>query len=278
MKPQFQHDVVTSVQMWMDNLMTTNGQAFFNVTGLLQRIPDTTVPGVVYASPWKSWVFDSCTPGAIIPSGFMNASGQFLTRASGAVIDFVNGRVITPQNWGPYLSGVYAKKQVNVYYSSDDQLNYIMELVQGNNVNLSYTFTGLGGTIITAPLIMITNSQGHNEPWALGGMDNTKQTMRAFVICDNNYLQEGILSLIQDTAHTYIPLAPYSAAPITASGDLKSPPWSYCTGIKDFYTCASGLYIDNVYPYKLSERTNRNPTFFISAVEMDISKPRFTHG
>ena len=278
MKPQFQHDVVTSVQMWLDNKLLNDGQAYVNLTGKLTLQSDSSVQGNVYASAHKQWVFDSCAAGAIIPSGFYNASGQFLTRASGLVFDFINGKVITPQNWGPSISGAYARKEVNVYYSSDKELNYVMEQVYRENRDLSYVFTGLGGTQLAAPLIMLTNAKGHNDPWALGGQDVTKQTLRAFMITNSNYLQEGVQSLLQDMAHTYIPLAPYTSAPITSSGDLKTIPWSYCTGIQGVYGCGSGLYIENVYPYKISEAKNKNVTFFLGAVEIDIEKPRFTHG
>lgn len=263
--------------MWLDNKLLNDGQAYINVTGSLTRQNDPTVNGFTYASPYKQWVFDSCASGATIPSGFWTSSGQFLTRASGLVFDFINGKVATPNNWGPSISGAYSRKEVNVYLSSDKELNYVMEQVYNSNGNLSYPFTGLGGTQLSAPLIMLTNAKGYNEPWALGGQDATKQTLRAFMITNSNYLQEGVQSLLQDMAHTYIPLAPYTAAPITSSGDLKTIPWSYCTGIRDVYGCGQGLYIENVYPYKVPENLNKNVTSYIGAVEIDVIKPRFAH-
>ena len=278
MRPQYAHDVVTSTVMWMDNLLCNTGQAYVNVTGSLYLQPVTGGRNNTYASPYKSWVWDSCSAGATIPSGFYNSSGQFLTRASGLVINYINGQVSTPQNWGPTLSGVYARKELNVYYSSDEEISYVLEQVYGENRNVSYTLTGLQGNVLAAPLAMITYARGKNEPWALGGMDNSKNTMRVVVLSNTNYLQEGVNSLLQDSAHSYIPLAPYTTYPITASGDLKSPPWSYCTGIQGVYGCGNGLYIKNVYDYKISDKVNRNATFFLSAIELDVEKPRFTHG
>lgn len=275
MKPQYAHDVVTSVVLWMDNLLCNTGQAYVNVTGSLYQQPVTGGRNVVYASPYRGWVFDSCVGGAAVPSGFMNSSGQFLTRASGLVIDFLGGKVSCPQNWGPTLSGVYARKEMNVYFSSDEETEYVLEQVYRENRNVAYTLTGLKGNVLAAPLALITNARGENVPFALGGMEDSQNTVRAFIISDSNFLQEGVNSLIQDSAHSTIPFAPYSAAPITASGDLKSPPWSYCSGIYGTYGCLNGLYVQDVYAYKINERANRNTTFFISTVEMDLSKPRF---
>lgn len=278
MIPQYAHDVVTSAALWLDNQLVADNLAYVNITGSLYLRPRaSTGQNWVYASPYRSWVYDSCAVGALIPSGFYNASGQFLTRASGLVIDYINGQISSPANWGSSLSGTYARKEMNVYYSSDEEVAYVLEQVYGENKNLGYTLTGLRGNVLAAPLVMLTNARGQNDPWALGGTDNSLNTIRAFIITDSNYLQEGVNSILQDSAHTTIPFAPYSAAPITASGDLKTVPWSYCTGIYDLFGCANGLYIENVYAYKLNEKANKNSTFFLSAVEIDLSKPRNPH-
>lgn len=269
--------------MWLDNWVIGRGEAYRNVTGALYRGAQTGIPGYVYASPYRSWVWDSCVSGAAVPSGFYTTSGQFLTRASGIGIDYLGGRVVTAHNWGPTLTGVYARKEVNIYPSTTNESHYIMEQLYQGNQNIKYPITGLYGTQYVAPLIMVTNSRGQNEPWALGGMDNTQNFFRCFIISDNNYIQEGVNSLLQDAAHSYIPLAPYSAAPLTnvsttSTGDLKSPPWSYCTGIKDVYGCAQGLYIEGAYSFKISERPNQNLDFMLSVVDVDTSRPRMPRG
>ncbi len=279
MRPQYAHDLVTSVVLWLDNQLGNTGQAYVNITGSLYQQPLVAGQNVLYTSPYRSWVYDSCVAGAQVPSGFYTSSGQFLTRASGLVIDHINGRVSTPNNWGPTLSGTYARKEINVYYSSDEEVQYVLEQVYRENTNLSYVITGLvrpgmTNNILAAPLVMLTNARGQNDPWALGGIDDSKNTVRAFIITDSNYLQDGVNSLLQDAAHQTIPFVPYSVAPWTASGDLKSPPWSYCTGVYNVFGCAGGLYVENIYAYKISERANRNSTFFVSAVEIDLSKPR----
>jgi len=270
---------MTSAYLWLDNQICGTGQAYVNVTGSLYLNPVTGGRNNIYASPYKGWVYDSCVGGAIIPTGFYNSSGQFLTRASGIVIDFNNGQVSTPQNWGPTLSGVYARKEINLYYSSNEEISYVLEQVYGANKNVAYTFTGFrasDGSLksLAAPLIMLTNTRGENKPWALGGTDDSKNTVGAFIITNSNYLQDGVNSLLQDTAHSMIPYVPASAAPITASGDLKSAPWSYCTDISDTYTCLNGLYVQNVYMHKVSDKVNRSTTFFLAACDLDLSKPR----
>lgn len=250
------------------------------MTGALYQGAMTGIPGYVYASPYKSWVWDSCVGGAVIPSGFYNSSGQFLTAASGLGIDYLNGRVYSPTNQGSQLTGVYARKEVNIYPSTTEETNYILEKLYNSDINIKYPITGIYGNQYVAPLIMVTNSRGVNQPWALGGMDNSQSFLRCFIISNNNYLQEGVNSILQDAAHSYIPFVPYSAAPLTnvaltQTGTLKTPGWSYCSNIKDQYGCANGLYVEGTYSFKLSERSNQNVNFMLSIVDVDLSKPRF---
>ncbi len=274
MNPQYSHDLITSVVLWLDNKLCGDGGAYDNITGGLFLEPVVAGQPFVYSSPYRAWVYDSCVAGAVIPSGFFNSSGQFLTRNSGISIDFINGKVISNTNLGSQISGVYSRKQMNIYYGSDKETNYILEQVYNQNKNINYNLTGINGKVLTAPLMMLTNARGENKPWALGGMDDSKNTIRMFIISDSNYLQEGVNSILQDSAHITIPFVPYSAMPFTFSGDLKTGGWSYCSNIYNTYGCSNGIYFENIYDYKMNEKQNQNFTFFLSAIEIDTSKPR----
>lgn len=274
MIPQYAHNLMTSAYLWLDHQICGTGQAYVNVTGSLYLNPVTGGRNNVYASPYKGWIYDSCVGGATIPTGFYNSSGQFLTRASGLVIDFVNGQVSTPHNWGPTLSGVYARKEVNIYYSSNEEISYVLEQVYGANRNVSYALTGFQGKALAAPLIMLTNTRGQNKPWALGGTDDSKNTIGVFAITNSNYLQDGLNSILQDAAHSTIPYVQIGAAPITASGDLKAATWSYCADVADAIGCLNGAYVQNVYMHKVSDKANRSTTFYLSSCDIDLSKPR----
>lgn len=284
MRPQFSHDVLTSFVLWLDNTLCGTGQAYQNVTGNLYRGAQTGIPGFIYSSPYRAWVYDGCVGGAVVPSGFYaSGSNQFLTAASGLGIDYLNGRVISAIDRGPVLTGIYSRKEINVYPSTTEESNYILEQLYNGNHNLKYPLTGLYGSEYVAPLIMVTNTRSDNQPWALGGMDNTTSVIRCFTISNNNYLQEGVNSILRDQGHSYIPLAPISAAPftnvnMTSTGTLKTPGWSYCNDIKGVFGCANGLYIENSYPFKLNEKSNSNPTFQLSVIDMDVVKPRMPRG
>lgn len=275
-QPQYSHDLDTSVALWLDNRLCDKGQAYINVTGNLYPQVDPSTPGYIWAAPWKSWVFDSCVAGATVCSGVYTSSGQFLTPNSGIVIDYIHGRVISPYNWGAGLSGVYSRKQINVYFSTEEQTDFFLEQVFQEDVNVQYFATGgyVGG--FAAPCVILTNSRGNNEGFALGGLKQTNNVIRGFIISDSNYLQEGINSLLTDTAETYIPFCSYADAPIGTSGNLKGVNYNYCTGIRDKYGC-NKLYIEDAYSFKINERANSNVSYMLSIIELDVNMVRMAN-
>ena len=101
MKPQYQHEVLTSFMLWFDNHLLTKGEAYSNKTGTLHYFDDSRLPDSykAYASPYKQWVNDSSATGStnpIIPTSFMGSG-----RNDGVIFDFENGRIIeTGGNFG----------------------------------------------------------------------------------------------------------------------------------------------------------------------------------
>lgn len=87
MRPQFQHELMTSFMLWFDNHLLTKGSAFSNQTGKLYYHKDDRLPSSynAFASSYKQWVTDSSVPGAIIPTEFMG-TGRSQTAANNSAI------------------------------------------------------------------------------------------------------------------------------------------------------------------------------------------------
>jgi len=100
MREQFDNKLAQSVVEWVNNIVCNDGGGFFTPgTPLYLQEDSTRSQFKVYASPYRSWVYDSCVDGATIFSGAYNSSGQFLTRQSGLFFDYQNGRVLSSGNW-----------------------------------------------------------------------------------------------------------------------------------------------------------------------------------
>ena len=72
MKPTFAHDVLNSFFLWFDNFAMKKGDAYVTYTTKLYPTTDDRLGAgkIIYASPYKQWVYDKSITGATIPSGF----------------------------------------------------------------------------------------------------------------------------------------------------------------------------------------------------------------
>ena len=103
MKPQYQHELMTSFMLWFDHELLQKGEAYSNQTGVLYYDNDSRLPSPykAYSSPYKQWVNDSSITGEInpiIPTSFNGAS-----RGAASSDQYVTG--FTVSNIGSALDG-----------------------------------------------------------------------------------------------------------------------------------------------------------------------------
>ena len=94
MKPQYQHELMTSFFLWFDHELLDKGEAYSNKTGTLYAKSDSRLPDsyISVQSDYKQWLNDSSITGEtnpIIPTDF-EGSG----RSDDIIFDFENGRII----------------------------------------------------------------------------------------------------------------------------------------------------------------------------------------
>lgn len=275
MNLQFDNRLAHSFILWLDNKILSQGQGYVNQSTQLFFMPDSSRPYNYWSSPYKSWVYDSSATGANIPSGFYNSSGQFLTRNSGIGMDFINGRVFSSGNWGPTLSGQYAKKEYNIYYSDINTVNFYLERLYDSNGNIQYDLTGILPYNFNAPCVIVTNSYSTNRPFAFGGQKANERQFRLYTLSNNNFNQDALNTIILDSLNFSFPLVDNADLPINFNGDLKTGYYSY-NDIIDKYNLP-GVYIKNVYSFKLSEKDNRNIGYSIGIYEFDLETIRISY-
>jgi len=178
---QFTHQLSSSFMLWLDWILLNNGQAYINSGEIFQPQTDLSSSGpYIYASNHKEWNWDSSISGANLISG-VYSNNIYYTRASGLTIDFINGRVISPIPLNQ-PSGNYAYKEYNIYYSTIQQVDFYLERIFGEDKNLTYQNSGVSPYVFAAPCVIVTNSQGENYPWGMGGIKNAQNTFRLYII------------------------------------------------------------------------------------------------
>jgi hypothetical protein len=272
MNEQFDNKLAQSSVEWLNNTICRAG-GYSAYTGSLYLQEDTTRSNYkVYASPYRSWIYDECV-GVPIPSGFYNQSGQFLTRQSGLIFDFINGRVLSSGNWGGALSGSFCRKEFNVQFTSNEVATLYIDRLFNADPNVDYTKTGVLPYSYTAPIIFVTNSNANNNAFQLGGgLTSSNRTYRLYAITKDNFSQEALVSVLTDTKDTYFPIIPSEKMPLQFYGDLKTG-YNYCN-LKQQFSCSSGARVKNVYHYKIDQRTINTSAWFGSVYDLELETVR----
>jgi hypothetical protein len=271
MKEQFDTKLAQSVVEWLNYTVCNDGGGFsvFNESLYLQE-DSTRKAFKVYQSPYRSWVYDSSVNGAIVPSGFYNQSGQFLTRESGLLLDFQNGRVLSSGNWGGLLTGSFCKREFNVQFTSTEVAGLYVDRVYEANKDIDYTKTGASPYSYTAPIIFVTNATASNENFELGGAHvNSKRSYRLYCITNDAYSQEALVTVMTDKVGKMIPIINSSQTPLNFYGDIKNSGFNY-ESLKTPESCGSGAYIENVFHYKLDYKGNKTSTWMASIYDLKL--------
>ena len=272
MKPQYQHELMTSFMLWFDNHLLNKGEAYSNKTGQLYYFNDSRLPTgyKAYASSYKQWVTDSSITGSvnpIIPTGF-NGSG----RSDDIIFDFENGRIIeTGNSFGTseVITGTFAIKDFNIYLTNNTEEDLILENKFQLNSRYTQSPSGVEPYDQVTPAVFLSSEIMRNEPFAFGGEDLTRNNVKAVVLAENNYQLDGVLSIFADTARKTIAKIPFTGHPSTEYGDIKNGLYNY-SPVSSSYGNQNLYYIEDVTVSKFSERAQQQVPGEIKVGFMDF--------
>ena len=279
MKEQFQHKLTTSFFLWFDNFLLNKGEAFSNKTGEFFYYDDTRLDSTykAYGSPFKQWVTDSSVTGATVPSG-VYIGGDFSGRNNGVVIDFENGRaLVSGSDEDLTITGEFSVKDFNVYMTNDTEEDLVVENKYTVNSRLpSGPYTYIQPYDDVVPAIFISSSDASNTPFALGGMQDTKVSMKAVILAEDTYQLDGVLSIFMDSIDECITPIPMTGYPTTELGDLKDNSYNY-TNVEDGYSGVIKFYVDDVRTSKLTDRDRKSLAhdLYVGFLDFDVQQYRF---
>ncbi len=279
MKPQYQHELMTSFMLWFDHELLQKGEAYSNQTGTLYYDSDSRLPSTykAYSSPYKQWVNDSSITGStnpIIPTGFNNSG-----RADNIIFDFENGRIIETGGsfgTGETLTGTFAVKDFNIYLTNETEEDLILENKFMLNSRYTQIESGVKPYDQMVPAIFLNSEFMTNEGFAFGGEDKTTNTIKAVVLADNEYQLDGALSIFADSARKTFSKIPFSGHPSTEYGDIKGGSYNHITLFNSFDT-SNPYYIEDVTVSKFSQRAQSNVPGDIKVgfIDFEVSTTRF---
>ena len=202
-----------------------------------------------------------------------------------ALLDFENGRIIET-GLADYATsdtptGIFSVKDFNVYLTNETEEDLILESKFKSNSRYDSNFnSGVKPYDQMTPAIFINNEVVTNAPFAFGGEDETRISIKAVVMAEDTYGLDGVLSIFADSARESITVIPFTGHPGTEYGDVDSlmkSGYSYTDLTKTFDGAETKFYIDDVTVSKLSDRAKKQSIgdLKIGFIDFDVHQHRF---
>ena len=275
---QFQHKFTTSLMLWFDNFLLSKGEAFSNKTGSFYYYEDPHLHSTykAYGSPYKQWVTDSSISSATVPTGVF-VGGVISGRSAGVKLDFENGRaLLNHSSTSLNVTGSFAVKDFNVYYTNDTEDDLIVEEKYTVNSRLPGASQGaIDPYDQVVPAIFLSNETMSNKGFALGVMEETTVPANAVGLAADSYQLDGVLSIFADSHNETFNQIPMSGHPMNEYADLKDGTYSY-TDLAATHSANRPFYIENVTTSKLADKARKSLAndLFVGFVDFDIQVHR----
>ena len=282
MKPTYQHKLLTSFYLWFDHFLLSKGDAYQNFQGTdFYNYADEQITNkTVFGSPYKQWVYDKSITSAKAVPAISGEGGALSAGESGMIIDYENGRVLfdSAVSTSANISGGYAVKNFNTYVSNQNEESLIIEGKYKVNARYTRELTYISPYDEVVPAAFLSTTTSNNQPFAIGGEDNTISQISAVAFAENPYQLDGILSIFADASKEVFRGIPYTGAPLDEFGDIKS---SYSSGY-DYKNVANNFntdtfLIENTTVSKISDRMDKfiPVPLYVGFIDFEINKYRF---
>lgn len=286
MKPQFQHQIITSFVLWLDHIILSRGEAYQNIESTFYHQYDERLDPdfMAFASPHKQWVTDSSIEGAEIIKG-ININDQFFEKNKhGIRYDFNNGRVVVPRTIAretDNVEGFYSVKDFNIYITDQTEEELLIETKFDKNSRFDQEVNGgVKPYDQVVPAIFCSYEQGYNTPFAFGGEDMTHSNIRCVVFAENSFQLDGVFSILKDLNHVVVSNVGFDEHPINELGDLKYGHYNYLDLSDRYYNVLNSqsvFHIDKITVSKLNDKVAKkaHPGLYIGFVDVGIISHRF---
>jgi hypothetical protein len=286
MKPQFQHQIITSFALWLDHVILSRGEAYQNIESTFYHQNDERLDPnfIAFASPHKQWVTDSSIPGANIIDSITIDGVKVDKNRYGIRYDYINGRVLLPDavaTSSSSIEGTYAVKDFNIYITDQTEEELLIETKFDVNSRFDQEVSGgVQPYNQVVPAIFLSYEDGYNSGFAFGGEDITHSNIRCVVFAESSYQLDGVFSILKDFNNVVVANVGFNEHPLNEFGDLKYGIYDYVDLSRRYHNVnnsQSVFHLDRINVSKLNDKTARkmHPGLYIGFVDFNINTYRF---
>jgi len=286
MKPQFQHQVITSFVLFLENVVMYKGAAFQNKDDAnFYYMPDDRLDPnyLAFSSAHKQWVTDDHIKrehGANIIEG-VTIDGFYVRRGAQSVqYDFDNGRILVPKRLATTDSkifGSYAVKDFNMYITDQTEEELLLESQFNNNSRFDQLEKGIAPYDQVVPAIFASYEGSKNVPFAFGGQDTTISSIRCVVFAEDSYQLDGLFSIINDLKYSNFANVGFNEHPLNEFGNLKNGNYDYQDLSERYFNYSNFAYLNDIRVSKLNDRVAKkaHPGLYMGFIDAEIYAHRF---
>ncbi len=218
MKAQIENKVMSSLLLYVDNVIAQKGEAFSSQNTKFFKSPSKYKAFDCFSAPYKQLISDSSISGASVMSaitvGGSTYTGAYHINYREGNIYFPSGAVSNTAN----VSGAYSIKDFNSYLTSALEEELLFESKISTRSKFNQTLTGLNNNIETYPAVFVKNNGYTYLPFALGGEENMVFNARIIIMADSQFNADAVTSILMESVREYIPLVGNSELPFNALG------------------------------------------------------------
>ena len=286
MKPQFQHQVITSFVLFLENTIMYKGAAFQNKDDAnFYYTPDDRLDPnyLAFSSAHKQWVTDDHIKRehkANVIEG-ITVDGFYIRRgAQGIQYDFDNGRVLIPKtiaSTSSIVQGSYAVKDFNTYITDQTEEELLLETQFDSNSRFDQLEAGIKPYDQVVPAIFTSYEGSKNVPFAFGGQDTTISTLRSVVFAEDSYQLDGLFSILNDLKYSNFANVGFNEHPLNEFGNLKNGNYDYQDLSERYFNYSNFAYINDLGVSKLNDRVAKkaHPGLYMGFIDVELYSHRF---
>ena len=229
MKPHWENLLMSSVSLYIDNLICKEGEAFINYTGEFYLTKKRYNQYYAYSLPFKQIVSDVSIPNANVLQGIL-INNQFKSVGESGLEGILHhkGTLLFSQDQGnSQITGNFAVKEFNVYITTKAEEDLLFKSAPQVNPKIAQNLTqGLDFNTETYPAIFLKNMGGHDEPLALGtNKGNGITYVRAVVLAQSAFALDAVCGILKRISKKHIPII--ESLPFNAVGAFTGITYDY---------------------------------------------------
>lgn len=273
MKKQFIHKFSTSYLLWFENFLNKKGEIYsteeveFKYSG-----KSSFYIGLdEWQSPYESIIYDSSLKN-------VSVTPKILLDIFEARVQFAGGNILCKPVHKDSIKLLCSPQECSVSFSNLTEGEIITNVVEEAQEKRKKK-----KNIFLTPKIILCIDDFTNEPFAFGGMMNSKIACKAVIFSQDQYFLDGVLSIFNDSRDEIFVEIDDENYPLNEMGVFKEKfielgEFNYDNISKESVQNKNNIfYIENVFCSKSNDKISREATanLYIGFIEFDINCERY---